>query len=959
MKNKIFTLIALIAVAASCEKAKINNEDTLKDLPRTQLDVKYSVDNQEVKSLSYNSKAHDVLLSVQVNNENLKWKLESNRSWCVVCNEGVGSTDVLIQIQENESFTDRTKATLTFVAGDYRGFQISIDQTGSVFLLSQPFFIAGKGEQTFELNVTTPVGLEWEAADTDWLTATKSTVNSTEEFTTTKLLVKASENADRTRFGELLINATSGSYTPGSVYVSQFGSEYQYTSDGDIFLPADGTSEIRFTAPVKTIETIDVPKFTECFVTPDSEETETVTIKVADNLSDCQEDRDIPVEIRLGNSSATVLSFPSVKQDFVDAHGLMTCKGLERFARAVNEGGDISGWERDGVVTVLQDIDMADLEGVWTSIGTSAHPFSGNFNGGGFKIRNFEKSPAPLFGVCSNADISNLAIDETCSFYSDRTFDSSLDFAALAGELRSSTVRNCKVAAPVVLAGKNSIMGTVNLGKIAGKVDASSAVKACDVEGDLTMSSTLFTNTVVNVGGVAALCEGEVSACTSACSMELVSTASSFAAGSITAQLTPTTKAVNNTFLGTIESSNSSAQLSVGGLYGKVTGTRVMDFANDKSASMGSVSIKGISNVSMTGCFGSFIGSLDSEADLTFNGFESTTSIEVDLTSAPKAACINIGGFVGGTAIGAEARFSASSLVNKGALTNPCSKDVVQNVKALNMGGCVGLVSGNVSLSSCDNQGSIGLEQITAKSNGYVVILGGIIASAMNGTCKIDKCTNSGTLLNFPYNNNAWTGLTSSVSGGIIGAFNYISDVENETNARITECTCSGGQWGYRGICGGIVGYALAADIVRCSCTGNMNGKNGPGNLNTNNHAYVGGIAGIMGSGTVDGCTAVLNIYAGSPGSEAAQTGGIAGVITKGVAISGCSYYGDITKATSKPAEEAAGGIVGITTAATSVSSCKFGGSLEGQKVSDLNAANLACGDTNAAVSDIRYWDGN
>lgn len=136
-----------------------------------------------------------------------------------------------------------------------------------------------------------------------------------------------------------------------------------------------------------------------------------------------------------------------------------------------------------------------------------------------------------------------------------------------------------------------------------------------------------------------------------------------------------------------------------------------------------------------------------------------------------------------------------------------------------------------------------------------------------------------------------------------------------------------------------------------------MNGSKGPGNLNTNNHAYVGGIAGVILSGTITGCNAIVNIFAGSPGSEFANGGGIAGVVATKATISECSYYGDISKAGSKDGETA-GGIVGASTASTNIVSSKFGGSVAGQKISSMNAANLASGDGNAKVTDVIYWDG-
>lgn len=957
MKKNILGLVAIVAMMASCEKAKITNEDIFKDLPVTQLDVKYSVDGEEVKSLAFNSQSHDVILHVDVNNENLKWKLESNRSWCVVKDECVGSSDVAITLLENEAFSDRSTATLTFVAGDFRGFQFSVDQTGTVFLVGQPYFILSPLGQSVEVNVTTPAGMEWEAVGESWMNVSKKSSVNGDEFTTTVLSVTAEADAEPTRFGKVELTASSGSYTPGAVYVAQFGNEFEMTAEGEIFLPADKASEFSFIAPVKTIETISLPKYASYTITPDTDITEKVTITIDDNLSDCQEAREVPIEVKLSNSSATVITFPAIKQDFMDAHGLMSYKGLQRFAKVVNEGGDISGWMRDGVVTMLQDIDMSDMSEAWVSIGTKDHPFGASFNGSGYKIKGLKVSAAPFFGICDGASLRGLTIDESCSFYYNDKFMSDVAFGALVAELKKSSVQNCKVAADVAMAGNCLIPCEVCLGAIAGKADEQSVVKACDVEGTITLSSTLATGSSAFVGGVAGMGKGEISGCTSASNVELISATSQLSAGGVTALISPTTKAANNTFLGSVDCATSSALAFVGGLYGQVQGTHTLDFATDKSSSMGAMKVSALTNASTVLSVGGFIGGLAMESDLTFNGFESTTSLEIDLTVLQKAQTVSMGGFIGGSAPGAEARLSASGLVNKGALTNPTQSAVAENIKFLNLGGCVGYVSGDVTLKNCDNQGSIGLEQITAKSNGYVLAEGGIIGQVIDGNCTIDGCTSSGVILNYTYNNNAWAAYNSNVSGGIIGAFDYQDESETNATAKISNCTVTGGQWGYRGICGGIVGYAKKAEISKCSCTGHMNGSKGPGNLNTNNHAYVGGTAGIIEGGSVTGCTAVINITAGSPGSESAQGGGIAGVSNGAVTFSECSYYGDLAKAGSKT-DETAGGIVGASVAATTISSCKFGGSVAGQKISEMNASSLACGDGNANISGITYWNG-
>ncbi len=960
MKKYLYTFVILAFAAVACEKEKIFNEDIIKDRPVTSLDVKYSFEDQQVKSLAFNSKPHSVVLHVEVNSPTLKWALKSNRSWCVVKNDGIGTSDINIEIAENESFDPRNKATLTFVAGDFTGFSITVDQTGSVFLLGQPFFMSSVKGGVFETVVNTPSDLDWSFQGSSWLSAEIIDQTVGEELTTSKIRITASSNDSVSRLGKLELVDASGTYSKGEIYISQFGTDVPVDGEGNILLPSTEDAGFSVIVPVRTVASVELPKFASYVVEEGAEpDTEIIKVSVAGNLSDCQQNREVPVSFILNNASSTEVEFPVINQEYIDAFGLMTAEGMMKFVQVANAGGDISGWMRDGVVTVLQDIDMSDIKTPWVSIGTESHPFSVPFNGGGFKITNIKISPNPVFGYCQGATISNLVIDGSCSFYANSAITSDTAFAPLARDIRNTTVTGCKVASDVALAGSNSSVCSVILGGMVGTADQSSKITRCDAEGGMSFSVAMNASSLAYVGGIVGKTEGEVSSCTSACKMEVSATAAALNVGAVTSVLAEGVKASNNSFLGSIDVTGNSSSANIGGLYGSVDGTRTMDYGSDKSASMGSIRLSGFTVAGIHAYVGGYIGKLEPEAALTINGYESTTAIELNCTTAVKAQTVNVGGIVGGNGMGSEGSLSASGLVNKGAITNPCDKAVAVNIKYTNLGGCVGCMSGNVTLKNCDNQAAVGLEQITDKSNSYSLILGGVIAMAGDGECVIEKCSNSGVLLNFPYNNNVWTAYTCNVSGGILGAYDYMTAASREANktAKLTDCTVTAGQWGYRGICGGIVGFAAKAELTKCKCTGNMDGSKGPGGANTNNHAYVGGAVGVLEEGTVDNCSARVNIYAGSPGSEFAQTGGMVGIATGTAVISNCEYYGTITKSGTK-AEEGAGGMIGVSTEDTTISNCKFGGSITGQKVSDMNVATLASGDGNAKVNSVTYWDG-
>lgn len=957
MKNKLFAIFALSALLVSCEKDKIFNENIIADRPVTALQVSYSLDGQEVKSLSFSNKAHEVVLDVAVNDANLRWTLESNRSWCKVTGEGKGSGKVVLTIDQNEDFDDRSTASLTFVAGQYRGYLLSVDQSGTVFILSQPYFISGVAGASYQAKVTTPAGMDWEIEPVEWISATKGASTSSGGYVTTTVNITVGQNSDATRFGAITLRAVGESSSVGEIFVNQFGTEYDYTPEGQILLSADEGTSLSFTVPSQVIASVEVPKYATYTVVPGENDTEIVTVELAENLSDAQQARKVPVSIKLNNSSATTVTLPEVHQDFKDAHGLMTSTGLGIFAKRVNEGGDISGWMRDGEVLMLQDIDMSDLEDTWTAIGTEAHPFDKPFNGGGHKIMNLKSAPAPVFGVLSGAKVSNLIIDSSCSFYANSSFSGNRTFSALAGSLKASELRGCKVASTINLAGAGNALAKVYFGSVAATADESSLIVNCDSEGSMVLSCTFGMSSEAYIGGIVASTLGEVSACNSAVDIELGNAASLMACGGVTSVLNEQTKVKNNTFLGSLTSTGASDNICLGGLYGQVKGTRTMDHATDMSASMGEIKISGLTNASGQVYAGSYIGYLSQEGNLTMSGYESTTKITLDCKALPKAAIAAIGGILGGT--GAEASVTATALVNKGDIANPCDGAVAQNIKSTYAGGCVGLVNGNLSLTECVNNATLGLEQITAKSNGYRLVFGGIVGASLNGACSITGCTNTGVILMFPYNNNVWSNFDCNISGGIIGGYDCIKAAERESSAVavIKNCEVTGGQWGYRGVCGGIAGFAARLDMSGCKCSGPMNGSKGPGGVNTNNHAYVGGAVGVMETGKIEDCKATLSIFAGSPGSESAQTGGIVGVVSQSATINLCSFYGDMSKSNSK-ADEAIGGILGVSTTNTKVSGCKMGGNIGGTKVSDLNVRDLCCGDGNATIESVSVWDG-
>ena len=86
---------------------------------------------------------------------------------------------------------------------------------------------------------------------------------------------------------------------------------------------------------------------------------------------------------------------------------------LMAFAKAVNHGANGS----DAYLTA--DIDMAEVSSAYTPIGSGEKPFSGTFDGRGFRIKNLKISGGNGFGVfgtvTGGATIKNLVLDGSSS----------------------------------------------------------------------------------------------------------------------------------------------------------------------------------------------------------------------------------------------------------------------------------------------------------------------------------------------------------------------------------------------------------------------------------------------------------------------------------------------------------------------------------------------------------------
>ncbi len=179
---------------------------------------------------------------------------------------------------------------------------------------------------------------------------------------------------------------------------------------------------------------------------------------------------------RGGLQSYTVVSGNYVAKHFAKplyafaevGKGITNATELMAFAKAVNEGGDLSPYQdNEGVVFLANHIDMSSVTS-WTPIGVckaeltgnsltmSGKPFQGTFDGRGFEIRNFKMvcnnaeaaSPWGFFGgLDEGATVTNLTFASSCSLTVSPSVQT--DCGILAGMVRGAKVSRILNNAPM------------------------------------------------------------------------------------------------------------------------------------------------------------------------------------------------------------------------------------------------------------------------------------------------------------------------------------------------------------------------------------------------------------------------------------------------------------------------------------------------------------------------------
>ena len=971
MKRYIYRFMFILSTlvpAASCAE-KMSDAEDLAGRERTAIEVSYAVAGTEVKSVTVASASVRKTLEVTVNNDNLKWNLESNRDWCVVVpEEHCGSGTVTLNIAANEYFEAREPATLTFVAGNYRGSEITINQNATAFIIGQPYFVSGIAGGTYNVNVTTPVGAEWDFTSEDWMAVTEGTHSTSDELTVTTLTIKADCNGGASRYGKIVLSA--GEET-GNISLYQFGIDQGYTEDGSILLDATAGASLTLTAPAGVINSVTTPKFATATVTENEDGTSTVSVSCEENLNDCSQRRNVELSLQLSNASASVVALPAVVQDYIPVNGLVTAQGMMTFAKAVAEGAPTTDWEDDnGVVTVKGDIDMSEADN-WSGIGTAESPFKGQFNGGGYEFTNLTNTSAGLFAYCEGADIKNVILGEGCSLDFDKEYAAMEGvFGGIVTVAKETTVAECQFNGAMDFAGSNGNNEPAYIGGVVGYADEKSAVTNSKMGGTLVVS-TGSAQMLCYVGGIAGWSEGTVSNNEMTGELNFLSGISDIVAGGVTSALPAKTSVGNNSFMGSITLGGTSSNVILGGLYGSVQGDRSFDVASDKSVTLGNIAIDSYmsdlntSHSAGTEIFaGGFVGRAEAGVELVFNGYECQTNISLDQTTGSKALCVCIGGVLGGCDFDAAAKsVKFDNVSNSGVFSTKYNGDVTSPIDKCFVGGLAGFVNGPTSFKDCKNNAVIGKVLSGANSkneNNRKFVFAGIAGVVIGGAAEFVSCGNKGIIYNKHYSNssvkdgsdndseNGWYKV--STTAGILGAFDYkVTSVSGKLTMK--DCINSGDFNAYRGIGAGIVGFARNAEITSCTNNGSLV------QFSASNAPHKGGIAGWLMNSEIKDCIAKCNIYAPTTGNYSAQAGGILSIARGGkVKITGCSYYGEIV--VTKNEKSLSGGVVAVSEDDTVLTDCKFGGKVNEITVSEDNVASLATGNGLGEVSGITLWNG-
>lgn len=916
----------------------------------TDIEVIYTLNGEEVRSLPFNSSSRSVKIDVQLNNQNVYWKVESDSDWCTVV-EGTqrGNGSFTVNIMANEEFVEREPATLTFVAGQYRGDEITVTQSGNVFIMSQIYAIGSKLEGSADIEVSVQEGVEWDVVEEEWLTASKGESVSGNGMVTTPVHVEWNANTSSARYGAIGFKRNGFEEPDSQFSVFQFGDEMTYDEHNNILLPSQNVPAVEIKAPTHSVEAVNAPAWVTYTSQDNTDNSTSYLLTFEDNPSDTRTIRESNISIKILDKDVEV-AMPVVMQEYYTVSGITTANGLKLFAQTVNEGGDTSEWQKDGKVVLLNNIDMSQLTGEWVPVGTEEHPFNGTFDGQYRKITNFTSSQ-PVFGVCEGATLSNILIDETSSFEATEEYMTEYTLATLAGRLVDCTVTECSNSAPVSMkasTGNNSTNAYVS--GLVGRTEGSTTISRCQNYASVEVTDdclTAYTQGRFYVGGIVAVNGGTVDQCSNSGSVYDASVSYYHYVSGI---------AANNE--GVVTSSTNSGALTVAPL-------RVVNSNNDASRYINLGGIAGCNAGEVSGCTND--AAIVSNSDVKIQriggvaGYITSPSLSGNTNTANGNFAINgaatsqrgvrmlsLGGLYGEFTCDATLDMGADNSSSAGAIT-VADYEASTTTSFIYVGGLIGHADGEASLSLSKPKWSSNITFNISGANSAAMVLGvGGVVGALGlmqsdvvegGHLTIEGAETNGTMT---FNTN--TGYTMQhKTAGIGGVAGFVST----GGATLLDCTSSvliqqpkscARSNGYAQHMGGIVGYIAGGDseISGCANIGEIDNEHYNNNPWKSDGLQSGSVGGIIGayaynndydaSIKIENCTNTAGVR-----SYRGMAGGIAGYVRNGE-ISGCNNTGTMANGS----RSYVAGIVGAveyTSIDNCTAVCNVGGQSAGSEV--------------------------
>ena len=982
MKKTLKYLSVMLMVAffaTSCED--LNKIDFGSADEAGQISVEYFCAGTEVKSLSYSSGSRIVTVDVKVNNEGLKWNMVSDSEWVKIVEEThQGSGSFSFAIAANSGFEDRQTAALTFVAGQFTGFQLTVDQTGNVFVLSDAYHVASSMSGFTKMTVSVPEGVNYSVESEDWII-----VDGVQEGAPiVELTVSWGDNNENSRYGKVSFIREGASDADVTFDLFQFGSESEFSQEGNLLVKAEDAEPVRVLVPANFIEDIICPDWVSYSSVMVGTE-EQFSFSFADNPSDCKKNRTAEVSLKIKDYD-TPVALPVLYQSYCPAFGFISAEGMKKFAQAWNSGEDVSDWMSEaGTFEIKSNVNMAGITD-WKSIGTEEYPFTGVFDGKYREIQGMDSS-YPLFGVCEDAILQNITIAANSTFARRGEYaDTDYTLVPLAAKLTDCTVSECVNKADVTLSASNRLTEKIFIytGGLLGEVYGDTEIVKCENHGKVTITKdveTSYQKAILAQGGIVAFNDGAtISQCENNGSLAVNTDIYYQHIGGIAG--------VNN---GTLESCSNNGKVSMNALRTRSDDdNRAVDIVFIGGiAGLNYVDIHGCTNIAevymKTDAYYPYIGGIAGGLGLLGRSNAYSLSLSTDalnvssnsnlasgtVISAASARYGAAGGLYGGVSkenfefdftgsqsLGAVSILNASTSVYPtyyaGGLIGFSTKSIkiknAQSAAALTfttsndenkvgatkiaLGGVIGYAGEGLEVTDSESEGNIRFnvssvlfEENTSASGPTYVGTGGIAGLVMDGF-KASGCSNA-SVIDFDGENSSSNGFPFAM-GGIVGRIAAgdaeITDCHNKANLKNSFRTNTkwnnGDNLGINYL-GGIIGQYRTYKGEETGALSITSCSN-TGTLESSRGA-AGGIIGFANNVEMTSCTNSGSMASGSR----IMAGGIAGVAFNGTVISESSASCIISASTNGAGPGRAGGIVAVLRQNSNVISCSFSGEVK------------------------------